>query len=64
MRDNSLYVATGNGMPFDQIDGSDSVLRLSPSLQVEDRFTPSNFKSLSAMTRISGRRHPRCCRTA
>ena len=48
VRDNSLYVATGNGMPFDQIDDSDSVLRLSPSLQVEDRFTPSNFESLSA----------------
>ena len=48
VRDNSLYAATGNGMPFDQIDDSDSVLRLSPSLQVEDRFTPSNFESLSA----------------
>jgi hypothetical protein len=48
VRDNSLYVATGNGMPFDQIDDSDSVLRLSPSLQVEDRFTPTNFASLSA----------------
>lgn len=47
-RDNSLYVATGNGTPVDQIDDSDSVLRLSPSLQVEDRFTPSNFTSLSA----------------
>ena len=48
VRDNSLYVATGNGTPVDQIDDSDSVLRLSPSLQVEDRFTPSNFTSLSA----------------
>ena len=44
----SLYVATGNGMPYDQIDDSDSVLRLSPDLQVEDRFTPTNFEALSA----------------
>ncbi len=48
VRGDSLYVATGNGTPFDQIDDSDSVLRLSPSLQVEDRFTPANFESLSA----------------
>ena len=48
VRGNSLYVATGNGMPVDQVDDSDSVLRLSPSLQAEDRFTPSNFQALSA----------------
>jgi outer membrane protein assembly factor BamB len=48
VRDNSLYVATGNGMPADQVDDSDSVLRLSPSLQAEDRFTPANFEALSA----------------
>ena len=48
VRDGSLYVATGNGMPADQVDDSDSVLRLSPSLQAEDRFTPSNFQALSA----------------
>ena len=48
VRDNSLYVATGNGTPYDQVDDSDSVLRLSPDLKVEDRFTPSNFESLSA----------------
>ena len=47
VRDGSLYVATGNGMPADQVDDSDSVLRLSPSLQAEDRFTPSNFQALS-----------------
>jgi outer membrane protein assembly factor BamB len=48
VRDGSLYVATGNGTPYDQVDDSDSVLRLSPDLQVEDRFTPDNFESLSA----------------
>ncbi len=48
VRDDSLYVATGNGMPYNQVDDSDSVLRLSPDLTVEDRFTPSNFESLSA----------------
>jgi len=48
VRDDSLYVATGNGTPYDQVDDSDSVLRLSPDLTVEDRFTPSNFESLSA----------------
>jgi outer membrane protein assembly factor BamB len=48
VRDGSLYVSTGNGTPHDQVDDSDSVLRLSPDLQVEDRFTPANFESLSA----------------
>jgi outer membrane protein assembly factor BamB len=48
VRDGSLYVATGNGMPEDQVDDSDSVLRLSPGLAVQDRFTPANFAALSA----------------
>jgi outer membrane protein assembly factor BamB len=48
IRDGSLYVATGNGMPYDQVDDSDSVLRLSPTLQVESIFTPTNFQALSA----------------
>jgi outer membrane protein assembly factor BamB len=48
VRDGSLYVATGNGMPFDQVDDSDSVLRLSPRLTLQDRFTPANFVALSA----------------
>ena len=47
VQDNSLYVATGNGMPYDQVADSDSVLRLSPALAVQGRFTPSNFESLS-----------------
>jgi PQQ-like domain len=47
-RDGSLYVATGNGMPYDQVADSDSVLRLSPSLAVQGIFTPSNYESLSA----------------
>jgi outer membrane protein assembly factor BamB len=48
VRDGSIYVATGNGTPFDQVDDSDSVLRLSPQLTVQDRFTPVNFEALSA----------------
>jgi outer membrane protein assembly factor BamB len=48
VRDGSLYVATGNGTPYDQVDDSDSVLRLSPDLAVQDRFTPANFVALSA----------------
>jgi hypothetical protein len=48
VRDDSLYVATGNGMPYDQVGDSDSVLRLSPDLTVESLFTPSNFVSLSS----------------
>jgi PQQ-like domain len=47
VRDGSLYVTTGNGMPYDQVDDSDSVLRLSPGLAVQDRFTPANFAALS-----------------
>ena len=47
-RDGSLYVATGNGTPYNQVDDSDSVLRLSPGLAVQDRFTPANFATLSA----------------
>ena len=48
VRAGSLYVATGNGTPDDQIDDSDSVLRLSAGLAVQDRFTPANFVALSA----------------
>ncbi len=47
-RAGSLYVATGNGTPYNQVDDSDSVLRLSPGLAVQDRFTPANFAALSA----------------
>jgi outer membrane protein assembly factor BamB len=48
VRDDNLYLATGNGTPYDQVDDSDSVLRLSQDLTVESRFTPANFESLSA----------------
>lgn len=48
VRNGDLYVSTGNGIPVDKIDDSDSVLRLSQRLTVLSRFTPSNFKSLSA----------------
>jgi PQQ-like domain len=48
VRDGSLYLATGNGMPYDQVDDSDSVLSLSPGLAVQGRFTPASFAALSA----------------
>jgi outer membrane protein assembly factor BamB len=48
VRDGMIYVATGNGMPYNQIDDSDSVLGLSPDLAVEGRFTPGNYEALSA----------------
>ena len=54
----SLYVATGNGTPYDQVDDSDSVLRLSPGLQAEDRFTPTNFAALSADDQDLGSTEP------
>ena len=48
VRDGSIYVATGNGTPVNKIDDSDSVLRLSPRLKVLGRFTPANWRALSA----------------
>ena len=54
----SLYVATGNGTPYDQIDDSNSVLRLSPDLRAEDRFTPTNFEPLSADDQDLGSTEP------
>jgi hypothetical protein len=48
VRDASLYVTTGNSTPVNKVDESDSVLRLSPRLRVVGRFTPSDFRSLSA----------------
>lgn len=48
VRDGTIYVATGNGTPYDQIDDSDSVLALRPDLTVADRFTPENYVALSS----------------
>lgn len=48
VRGDSLYVATGNGSPANLVDDSDSVLRLSPRLKLLGRFTPGDFRSLSA----------------
>ena len=58
VRDDSLYVATGNGMPYNQVADSDSVLRLSPTLAVQGRFTPSNFEALSASDQDLGSTAP------
>jgi outer membrane protein assembly factor BamB len=45
----SVYVATGNGTPFNVIEDSDSVLRLSPkTLVVQSTFTPSDWLYLSS----------------
>jgi outer membrane protein assembly factor BamB len=58
VRDGSLYVATGNGTPYNQVDDSDSVLRLSPTLAVESLFTPTNFEALSADDQDLGSTEP------
>jgi outer membrane protein assembly factor BamB len=54
----SIYVATGNGLPFDVAGQSDSVLRLSAALAVQSTFTPRNFASLSATDRDLGSTSP------
>jgi outer membrane protein assembly factor BamB len=46
--DGSIYVATGNGVPVNVAEDSDSVIRLSPSLSVEGSFTPADYAELSA----------------
>jgi len=46
--DGSIYVATGNGVPVNVAEDSDSVVRLSTSLTLEGSFTPSNYAQLSA----------------
>jgi hypothetical protein len=56
--DGSLYVATGNGAPFDAVDDSDSVLRLGPHLELLGRFTPSDFATLSARDQDLGSTSP------
>lgn len=56
--DGSLYVATGNGSPAQSVDDSDSVLRLSPQLSVDSRFTPSDFATLSANDQDLGSTSP------
>lgn len=58
VRDDSLYVATGNGMPYNQVADSDSVLRLSSTLAVQSLFTPANFESLSAQDQDLGSTAP------
>lgn len=56
--DAGLYVATGNGTPFDAVDDSDSVLRLGPGLRLVGRFTPSDFATLSARDEDLGSTSP------
>ncbi len=42
-----LWVATGNGEPFDRYTYANSVLKLRPDLQLADSFAPSDWSSLS-----------------
>jgi len=42
-----LLVATGNGQSTDRLDGGDSVIRLSPSLQAQDFFAPADWARLT-----------------
>ncbi len=46
--DGNILVATGNGTPTNVVGGSDSVVRLSPTLNVNSSFTPANYAQLSA----------------
>ena len=46
--DGSILVETGNGMPYDVVGESDSVIRLSLILTVNDSFTPVHYRQLSA----------------
>jgi hypothetical protein len=42
-----LWVTTGNGEPTSRFTDANSVLRLSPDLQLRDVFAPSNWAALS-----------------
>jgi outer membrane protein assembly factor BamB len=44
----NLYVSTGNGSSTSKYDGSDSVVELSPKLQMISRFAPSTWVSDNA----------------
>lgn len=52
--DGDVYVATGNGDSTTSFDYSNSVVRLSPSLQVLDYFAASNWAQLNAGDRDLG----------
>ncbi|HET9894782.1 MAG TPA: PQQ-binding-like beta-propeller repeat protein [Streptosporangiaceae bacterium] len=58
VRAGSLYVATGNGLPFNRVADSDSVLRLSPELRVLGSFTPAEFETLSTLDQDLGSTAP------
>lgn len=42
-----LWIATGNGEPFDRYTYANSVLKLSPGLRVLDSFAPADWSRLS-----------------
>jgi outer membrane protein assembly factor BamB len=44
----AVYVVTGNGSPMSSFSYSNTVLKLSPDLQVQSYFAPSNWQSLDA----------------
>ncbi len=44
----SLFVSTGNGASTTAFDYGNSVIELSPSLQVQDYFAPTNWEPLNA----------------
>jgi outer membrane protein assembly factor BamB len=44
----NLYVSTGNGSSTTEYDGSDSVIELSPGLQVISRFAPAQWAADNA----------------
>ena len=55
----SIYVTTGNGIPVDAVDDSDSVVRLAaPGLAVLGTFTPSDYVQLSSADQDFGSTSP------
>ncbi len=54
----NLYVSTGNGSSTTSYDGSDSVIELSPTLQMIGRFAPSNWASDNAQDLDLGSTNP------
>jgi polyvinyl alcohol dehydrogenase (cytochrome) len=53
-----LWVATGNGEPFDRFTYSNSVLRLTPDLKLRDYFAPRDWADLSRSDRDLGSMAP------
>ena len=61
--DGNIWLGSGNSSPDTPYDGGDSVLELSPSLQLEQFFSPSDWSYQNANDQTSAQRPRRCSRT-